>query len=60
MAILAVRNGISYILGTWMYLLYTSVVTNTVVEQVGITGQQYETWVELEMAEFSVPIHCRQ
>jgi len=36
------------------------VVTNDVVKQVGIAEEQYRTWVELEMAKFSVPVHCRE
>ncbi|KIM88114.1 hypothetical protein PILCRDRAFT_248113 [Piloderma croceum F 1598] len=36
------------------------VITDIVAKQAGITEQQYETWLELEMAEFSVPLHCRE
>jgi len=35
-------------------------VTNVIVQQVGITEQQYKKWVELEMAGVSVPLHCRK
>jgi len=37
-----------------------SMVTNALVQQVGITEQQYETWVELEMAAFSALLYCRK
>jgi len=47
-----------YIWGTDV-LICASVVTNALVQQVGITEQQYETWVELEMAAFSVLLYCR-
>jgi uncharacterized small protein (DUF1192 family) len=40
--------------------LYTSVVTNSLVQQIGITEEQYETWIELEMAQLSILLHCRE
>jgi hypothetical protein len=43
------RLGIHYVL---------QVVTNLLVQQIGISEKQYETWVELEMVEFSVLLHC--
>ena len=39
---------------------YTSVVTNSFVQQIGITEEQYETWIELEMAQLSILLHCRE
>jgi len=36
------------------------VVTTNLVQQIGITEAQYTTWVELEMAEFSMLLHCRK
>jgi len=35
-------------------------VTDVLVQQIGISEKQYETWVELEMVEFSVLIQCRK
>jgi len=43
-----------------MYSHYFTVVTAAIVQQIGITEQQYEKWVELEMADVSVPVHCRK
>ena len=53
------KLSLLYVEGS-VYSPFTSVVTGAVVKQVGITEEQYRTWVELEMAEFSVPLHCRQ
>jgi len=39
---------------------YTSVVTNSLVQQIGITEKQYEIWIELEMAQLSILLHCRE
>jgi len=36
------------------------IITNSLVHQIGITEKQYETWVELEMAQFSILLHCRE
>jgi len=36
------------------------VVTTNLVQQIGITEAQYTTWVELEMAGFSMLLHCRK
>ena len=40
--------------------LCTSVVNNSIVQLVGITGREYEIWEELVMEEFSIPLHCRE
>jgi hypothetical protein len=42
------------------YLLHVSVVTSFLVQQIGISEKQYETWTELQMVEFSVLLHCRK
>ncbi len=34
--------------------------TRELVLDIGITEEQYETWVEMEMSEFFVAIHCRK
>ncbi|KAL6309201.1 hypothetical protein BKA93DRAFT_425367 [Sparassis latifolia] len=36
------------------------VVTQTLLQQIGITEAQYETWVEMEMSRFGVFLHCRK
>jgi hypothetical protein len=36
------------------------IVTDALVRQADITEKQYKIWVELEMARFSVPLHCRK
>lgn len=36
------------------------VVSNTVAQQIGLTEAEFETWVELELVEFSVLLHCRK
>jgi len=33
-------------------------VTNDLVQQIGITAKQYVTWVQLEMTKFAVVLHC--
>ena len=43
-----------------MYSLSLSVVTDSLVQQIGISEKQYETWIKLQMVEFSVPLHCRK
>jgi hypothetical protein len=42
------------------HLIYLSVITDVLVQQIGISEKQYETWVELQMVEFSVLLHCRK
>jgi len=42
------------------YSCCASVVTDALVQQAGITEEQYNIWMELEMTRFSVPLHCRK
>jgi hypothetical protein len=58
---LVVRKPQSLFMGSMDVLtLYFTVVTNAIVQQLGITEQQYEKWVELEMADVSVPLRCHK
>ncbi|KAI6119957.1 hypothetical protein EDD16DRAFT_728507 [Pisolithus croceorrhizus] len=34
-------------------------ITRSLVEQIGVTEEHYRVWVEMEMAQFSVLLHCR-
>ncbi|KAI6040641.1 hypothetical protein EDC04DRAFT_2674701 [Pisolithus marmoratus] len=34
-------------------------ITRSLVEQIGVTEEHYRMWVEMEMAQFSVLLHCR-
>lgn len=36
------------------------VVTDFLVQQIGVTEAQYKIWIELEMAQFSALVHCRK
>ncbi|EGN93596.1 hypothetical protein SERLA73DRAFT_115609 [Serpula lacrymans var. lacrymans S7.3] len=35
-------------------------ITDITVQQSGITNQQFDIWVELQMSQFSVLVHCRK
>lgn len=35
-------------------------VTNGLVQQIGINEEQYQIWIELEMAQYSILLHCRK
>jgi hypothetical protein len=35
-------------------------VTRNLVLEIGITQEQYEKWIEMEMAEFLVLLQCRR
>ncbi|KIJ64841.1 hypothetical protein HYDPIDRAFT_153660 [Hydnomerulius pinastri MD-312] len=37
-----------------------AVISGLLVEQVGITDEQYQIWIEMEMAQFSVILHCHK
>ena len=57
--ILAVREHRMLYSRAWKYSRCILDVTSEVAQQV-ITGQQYDTWVELELEKFSVSLHCRK
>lgn len=40
--------------------LLSPAISGTLVQKLGLTDAQYSTWAELEMADLSVPIHCRR
>ncbi|KAF9220038.1 hypothetical protein BS17DRAFT_715814 [Gyrodon lividus] len=37
-----------------------AVISRSLVEQIGITEEQYQVWIEMELAQFSVFIQCRK
>ncbi|KAI9452124.1 hypothetical protein BJY52DRAFT_1124676, partial [Lactarius psammicola] len=38
----------------------TGEVSQTLAQDLGLTEEQFDIWVEMEMAAFSVPLHCRK
>jgi len=37
-----------------------TLITDSVAQQIGISEEQYQIWVELEMVQFSILLHCRK
>ena len=35
-------------------------ITDSLAQQIGISEEQYQIWVELEMVQFSILLHCRK
>lgn len=42
------------------WYLLCLVVSGTLVQLLGVSEKQWETWVEMELAQFSIPFTCRK